>query len=416
MKISTKLSALALLAGALLSFTAQAETRTNVFDFKNNPLGWPSATALEYFDDPTAGNVPATGYVVGDVTMTATNGNSNTYLKTGSYLLIDENGTITFKAGDGRAITAITFTDKSGKFMLTADEAGGTLTDHTWTGNATKVTFTSAVNDMATKTWLVDATVTTDEANGDTYTPTEAPIVCQNIAAFKALEVGKSGKLMLNNARVGYVDWNSTYIEDESGAIELYKVRALSLTNGDVLNGSVVLKRSQMLIFDEQVEAEEPGREKPEAAADALTTADEVTATAGTPTATVLTPSQLVSDDNFSRLVRVENVTLTKPGRFAVLDVDGYQVNVKDMFFLGIDIPTDRPLKSVTVIYTWDGAKPAIYVTAIDDTATAISQVQADAATDGDVYTITGICLGRVDLSTLPAGLYIQGGRKLWVR
>lgn len=416
MKISTRFSAMALLAGALMSFTAQAETKTNVFDFKNNPQGWPSATALEYFDDPTAGNVPAEGYVVGDVTMTATNGNSNTYLRTGSYLIIDENGTITFKASDGRAITGIVFTDKSGKFMLTAEEGNGTLTDHTWTGNATAVTLTSAVNDLATKTWLVDATVTTDDANADTYTPVEAPTVCDNIAAFIALEPGKSGKLMLNNARVGYVDWNSTYIEDETGAIELYKVRALQLTTGDVLTGSVVLKRSQLLIYDEQVEEEEPGREKPEAAADALTTADDLAITAGTPMPTVMTLAQLVDDANFSRLVKLENVTLTKPGRFAVLDVDGYLVNVKDMFFLGIDIPVDEPVKSITGIYTWDGSRPAIYVTEVVDQATGIADVQAQPITDGNVYTITGICLGKVDLSTLPAGLYIRDGKKHLVR
>ena len=249
----------------------------------NPDLKWQYAQQLELgveAETRVAGNVPAEGYVVGDVTMTATNGNSNTYLRTGSYLIIDENGTITFKASDGRAITGIVFTDKSGKFMLTAEAGNGILTDHTWTGNSTAVTLTSAVNDLATKTWLVDATVTTDEANADTYTPVEAPTVCDNIAAFIALEPGKSGKLMLNNARVGYVDWNSTYIEDETGAIELYKVRALQLTTGGVLNGSVVLKRSQLLIYDEQVEEEEPGREKPEAAADALTTADDLTITA----------------------------------------------------------------------------------------------------------------------------------------
>ena len=131
---------------------------------------------------------------------------------------------------------------------------------------------------------------------------------------------------------------------------------------------------------------------------------------------TVMTLAQLVDDANFSRLVKLENVTLTKPGRFAVLDVDGYLVNVKDMFFLGIDIPVDEPVKSITGIYTWDGSRPAIYVTEIVDQATGITDVQAQPATNGDVYTVTGICLGKVDLSTLPAGLYIRDGRKLLVR
>ncbi len=99
-----------------------------------------------------------------------------------------------------------------------------------------------------------------------------------------------------------------------------------------------------------------------------------------------------------------------------MLDVDGYLVNVRDMFFLGIDIPVDQPLKSVTGIYTWDGSKPAIYVTEVVDEATAITDVQAQPATDGNVYTITGINLGKVDLSTLPAGLYIRDGKKHLIR
>ena len=99
-----------------------------------------------------------------------------------------------------------------------------------------------------------------------------------------------------------------------------------------------------------------------------------------------------------------------------MLDVDGYLVNVRDMFFLGIDIPVDKQLTSVAGIYTWDGSRPAIYVTEVVDQATGITDVQAQPATNGDVYTVTGICLGKVDLSTLPAGLYIRDGKKHLVR
>ena len=35
---------------------------------------------------------------------------------------------------------------------------------------------------------------------------------------------------------------------------------------------------------------------------------------------------------------------------------------------------------------------------------------------DNDVYTITGINLGKVDMNTLPAGLYIKGGQKFMKR
>jgi hypothetical protein len=40
----------------------------------------------------------------------------------------------------------------------------------------------------------------------------------------------------------------------------------------------------------------------------------------------------------------------------------------------------------------------------------------ATEANDADVYTITGINLGKADINTLPAGLYIKDGKKYLVK
>lgn len=62
-----------------------------------------------------------------------------------------------------------------------------------------------------------------------------------DIAAFKALASGTEAKLMLNNAEVLYAGTNDIYVRDASGAIDFYK-SGLSLTSGNVLNGSVIGK------------------------------------------------------------------------------------------------------------------------------------------------------------------------------
>jgi len=50
MKISTKLSALALLAGTMMSMGAHAETQENVYDFANNNLNLEVATPADWED------------------------------------------------------------------------------------------------------------------------------------------------------------------------------------------------------------------------------------------------------------------------------------------------------------------------------------------------------------------------------
>lgn len=64
-------------------------------------------------------------------------------------------------------------------------------------------------------------------------TPTAA-----NIAAFKALGVGKEAILTLTNAQVQYVGTNDMYIVDATGGIDIYK-SDLNYTAGQILNGTI---------------------------------------------------------------------------------------------------------------------------------------------------------------------------------
>ena len=60
----------------------------------------------------------------------------------------------------------------------------------------------------------------------------------------------------------------------------------------------------------------------------------------------------------------------------------------------------------------------AIFPTSVveEDANTAVKTIMADQDADGDVFTITGINLGKVDINTLPAGFYIKNGKKFMTR
>lgn len=47
---------------------------------------------------------------------------------------------------------------------------------------------------------------------------------------------------------------------------------------------------------------------------------------------------------------------------------------------------------------------------------TGVTDITAAKAADGNVYTLTGICLGKAAISDLPAGIYIYGGKKILVK
>ena len=417
MNNSTKLSALALLAGAMMSMSAHAETQENVYDFANNNLGLEVATPADW-EDATKGVISGLEIRQGDVVLTSVDGAKvNRMWRTNAgvqYLQVG--GKITITADEGRAITMVNFDVQNYKFFLEAQEGNGSLDadNYVWNGNSTSITFDNenAANEYNTQTLLLAMTVYTDEANEDTYSPSESSYAdCANIAEFLALEVGTAAKLTLNNAQVNGTYWGGTFLEDATGAVQVNAT--INVNRNDVLNGVIYLVRAQDDFDTDHI--------IPTADPDTKTSLDEVTITSDNElNPTVMNINDLPDNANMSKLVKVQSVTITKPSRFFFITTDdGENIQLVDQMNVGgydLDALVDKTV-IVTGVFTWNMMRWAIFPTSVvEDTNTAVTTIMANEANDADVYTITGINLGKADINTLPAGLYIKDGKKYLVK
>lgn len=418
MNFITKIGAIALLCGGQLA--ANATTQENVYDFAGNNLNLEVATPADW-EDATKGVISGQELRQGDVVMTAVDGaKTNRMWRTNAgvtYLQVG--GKITITADEGRAITGITFTVQNYKFFLEAQAGNGSLdaNNYVWTGNSTAITFDNenAANEYNTQSLLLTMVVTTDDANDDTYTPHATTYVeVGSIAEFNALEVGTLAKLALNNAQVNGVDWSAAFVEDATGAVEFDGLN-LDLLRGDILNGYIYVKRGQFY-YDDDPSDDVPGRERPQATNDVLTSADTYTMTRGNELQpTEFTMPELLNDANFSKLISLRNVSITKNGRFYVAEADGEQVRVNDMLgYLPLDfvMPENGEKCDITGIFSWNGLVYQIYLTSVKIN-TAITSLEVDSIVkESPVYNL----MGREMRGTLPAGIYIQNGRKFIVR
>ena len=413
MKHSTQLTALSLLACAMMSMSAQAVTQENVYDFANNNLNLEVATPNDW-ENPTMGVISGIEIRQGDVTLTSVDGAkvNRMWRTNGGVQYLQVGGKLTVTADEGRAITSVTFDVQNYKFFMQSQQGNGSLDadNYVWTGNSTSVTFDNenAANEYNTQSLLLCMTVVTDDADENTYTPADDNYAeCGSIAEFLALEVGTAAKLTLNNAQVNGSYWGGTFVEDATGAIQV--MANINVNRNDVLNGVIYLKRGQD-DFDEN-------HIIPTAEGDVLTSLDEVTITPNAALVpTVMDIDNLAINENMSKLVQVQNVTITKPGRFYLITAaDGESIQLVDQMNVGtydLDNYVDQTV-TVTGVFTWNMMRWAIFPTSIEDGVnTGITTIASDKATLGDVFTITGINLGNADMNTLPAGIYIQGGKK----
>ena len=413
MKISTKLSALALLACAMMGMSAQAETKENLYDFANNNLGLEVATPNDW-EDSSVGVISGLEIRQGDVVLTSVDGAkvNRMWRTNGGVQYLQVGGKLTITADEGRAITGVTFEVQNYKFFLEAQEGNGALDaeNYVWTGNSTAITFDNenAANEFNTQTLLLSMTVTTDDANADTYTPGGTTYVeCANIAEFLALEVGTAARLALNDAQVNGTYWGGTFLEDATGAVQV--TASINVNRNDVLNGTIYLKRAQDDFDTDHI--------IPTADNDDNTSLDEVTITSNNDLIpTVIGIDALADNSNMSKLVKVENVIVTKPGRFFFITAaDGEEIQLVDQMNVGGYDLNDFVDKAVTVtgVFTWNMMRWAIFPTSVTEAVnTGIEEITTRENADSDVYTITGINLGKVDINTLPNGLYIKGGQK----
>ncbi len=417
MRISTKLSALALLAGAMMSMNAHAETQENLFDFANNNLDLEVATPADW-EDPTIGVISGMEIRQGDVVLTSVDGSkvNRMWRTNGGVQYLQVGGKITITADEGRAITMVDFDVQNYKFFLEAQEGNGVLDaeNYVWNGNSTSITFDNenAANEYNTQTLLLAMTVYTDDADENTYSPTGSEYAeCANIGEFLALEVGTAAKLTLNNAQVNGAYWGGTFLEDATGAIQVNA--NINVARNDVLNGIIYLKRAQDDFDTDHI--------IPTADNDVNTSLDEVTITSNnTLTPTLMDIDALPDNGNMSMLVEVRGAVITKPDRFYfITTTEGENIQLVDQMNVGgydLDALVDKTVV-VTGVFTWNMMRWAIFPTSVvEDTNTAVTTIMATEAYDADVYTITGINLGKADINTLPAGLYIKDGKKYLVK
>ena len=305
---------------AALSVSAEEVT----FDFQNNPLNWTVGEGKTFTDGALANPV-----TIDDVTLTSVQGeasypailmkDNNNFISLNVY----KKGAIKFNAAEGKAIVKVEATMKSKTFALTPST--GAITENTWVGNATEVTF---VADALYS--FLKIVVTTAAENAETVKPAAVTydVEVADIAAFNAIEDGKVAKLTLTNARVNAVKSGSYYVEDASGATVF---KGLDLTAGTALNGYVIGTKST----DGSVDMNETFVEYALTATDASTFEATTTILNGT----VMTGAEAAVQANYGRLITLENVAITGTGQNKTLSVDGTSLPIKARDYMGV-LPT----------------------------------------------------------------------------
>lgn len=327
-KLMKKISTLFLMLSALLMLPLTASAEEVTFDFQNNPLNWPVGEGANFAD----GNLTAP-LVVDGVSLTNVQGDAKQparLMKDNSgvtALYVYKDGSIKFNAPEGKALTKIEVTMKSGSFDLTAST--GAVADNVWTGNATEVLFTSSATRQMFK-----MVVTIADKNSETVEPAAADydVEAANIAAFNAAEDGKNVKLTLSNARVNGAKGGSYYVEDASGATV---IKGVTLTAGTALNGYIIGKKSTDNTIDYMND--------PAVAVEYQLTATDAStfeATATTLNGTVMTGAEAAAQANYGRLITLENVAISGSGQNKTLTVDGTALPIKARDYMGV-LPTD---------------------------------------------------------------------------
>jgi len=347
----------------LAALGMQAQTATATFDFENNPEEWPVGEGVNFAD----GNLTSP-LSVGEVTLTNVQGDASQPARIMrandgvSALYVYKNGSIGLSTTEGRAIKKLEVTMKSGSFDLVPDN--GSVSDAVWTGNAQQVLFKSSATRM-----MLKLVVTTDAENAETVKPAVETfdVEAADIAAFNAVEDGKTVKLTLKDAQVNAFDdiFNFYFIEDATGATGLTGV---TLNAGDRLNGYIIgTKSSEALDWS----GDYPDYVEIKLAAN---NADNVTAEAGDLKSTTIEVGAIADGKNHGRLLTVSNVEIRKEGRFYYAYSGDDRVQVKDAYMvLPNDYEWPEMAKSVTGVATFNGVRWQLAPTKAEDIVAAVA-------------------------------------------
>lgn len=237
---------------------------------------------------------------------------------------------MTISVPDGYVITNIAIT---GGQQFASDDGKYTSSNGKWEGEAQSVTLR-----YAAKSGNVGVKTVTVTYKSGTTPPNPGLTVCENIAAFKALESDTEAELKLVNAEVLYAKGKDVYVHDESGAIEFYNL-GLNLENNQVLNGSVIGKFS-------------PYHNLPEIVKTDNTNANNLTIVEASDAEPLeLTLAQAQDMQYVCELVSFENVNIVEAdGSFSLSDGQS-TLAIYDKFSIGLAAASNIKVAGILVIY-----------------------------------------------------------------
>lgn len=307
----------------------------------------PNTTYLEVSTDPKFSTVDEKVVVKaptkGDVAYTISSPKANAYYR----LTIDnpkykKNGQIQISklvyyisSEPGKTITSLSFGDNPNKTFWKGDKEGLTFTQTATLSPAVdgaKITYSSsdanvALVDENTGDVLVStdregtATITATYAGDDKYAGSTAKYTItvdplySNISELKTAKSGTNAVLRLTDAKVTYVDRANHYLQDATGAIDVYNSK-LDYKAGDVLNGIVSVTYT-------------PYNGLPEVKD--LSAISELKVTHGdAPAPEKMTIADAKKDENLCKYVIIKNVNITpgSKGNATAKDKDGNSIAV----------------------------------------------------------------------------------------
>ena len=293
--------------------------------------------------------------------------------------------TIDLKGNSGNLTLSYSYNKST--ISITSETAGVTISDVSSTGalinvpsgtSSLKLTFSNPMSQNARFDNI--KLVTGGSAQ-------EYPEVA-NIAALKALESGTKAKLTFTNVQVNFTSGNDMYVQDATGAIDIYNC-GLSYTAGQKLNGTAVVEYK---LYN--------GMPEITSVSNAELTATDGTATPTEPALDAIDNSLLCHLVKATGTVYIENNEETGKTNYFLEDEDNNSVLFyrKWSSLEGTDLSglKDGDVATVTGIVVLSNNTPAIGVTEIEyegggsqETITAANIAAFKALEDGTVAELT---------------------------
>ena len=293
--------------------------------------------------------------------------------------------TIDLKGNSGNLTLSYSYNKST--ISITSETAGVTISDVSSTGalinvpsgtSSLKLTFSNPMSQNARFDNI--KLVTGGSAQ-------EYPEVA-NIAALKALESGTKAKLTFNNVQVNFTSGNDMYVQDATGAIDIYSC-GLTYTAGQKLNGTAVVEYK---LYN--------GMPEITSVSNAELTATDGTATPTEPALDAIDNSLLCHLVKATGTVYIENNEETGKTNYFLEDEDNNSVLFyrKWSSLEGTDLSglKDGDVATVTGIVVLSNNTPAIGVTEIEyeggggqETITAANIAAFKALEDGTVAELT---------------------------